>query len=140
MPVRPKSIVQFDYIYLAIIALGLVGSALSWDELLASVSVQRMVAQMGTAPLYGTILVVTLLQLLLWYFIARRGSVVAKWVFVVYAGASLVFSAYSLAVNGAISAAVGVVSVATLVLQAIAIWLLFRPDTPAWFGEDASPE
>lgn len=137
MPIRPKSIVQFDYVYLVVIALGLVSSALSWDDLMAMVSVQEMVAKLGMAPIYGTLLFVTGLQLLLWYVVARRGSVVGKWIFVIYTAAVLVFSGYSLALNGAISPAVGVVSVALLVLQAIAIWLVFRPDTPPWFGEDA---
>ncbi len=140
MPVRPKSIVQFDYVYLAVIALGLVSSALSWEALLATGSVKEMVAKLGMAPLYATILFVTALQLLLWYFIARRGSVIAKWVFVIYVGAILLFSGYSLASYGAISTAIGVISVAAIVLQAIAIWLLFRPDTAEWFGEDAVTE
>lgn len=135
MPVRPNSIVQFDWIYLAIIALGLVGVALTWDEVTASVQVQQTVARFGMGMIYVPIVIGVLIQLALWYFIARRGSVVAKWIFVILTGLGALWAVFGLATRGAPNPAAGVVDVASIVLQVIAIVLLFRPDTRPWFGE-----
>lgn len=132
---RPKSIDQFSMVYLAVIVVGLVSTALSWNDMLAQVSVQRMMAQFGSASVYAVAVIGVLIQALLWYFIARRGSVVAKWIFVVLTVLAILSSLWGLAMAGAASMVIGVLGVATIVLQAIAIWLLFRPDTPAWFGE-----
>ncbi|MES2755395.1 MAG: hypothetical protein V4659_12100 [Pseudomonadota bacterium] len=133
---RPKSIVQFEYIYWGIIALGLLSTALSWNDMLASVQIQRMMAQVGSASVYGTVVIGLLIQLALWYFIARRGSVVAKWIFVLVTVAfGIVGTLWSFATVGAPNPLIAVVGVATVILEIIAIVLLFRPDTPAWFGE-----
>lgn len=138
MPPRPKSIVEFERVYWAIIALGLASTALNWSDMMSSVSVQRMMATIGTASVYVTALIGFGIQLLLWYFIARRGSVGAKWIFVVLTGIGLVTSALALARGGEGETAIlAVIGVILLVLQIVAIVLLFRPDTRAWFGEDA---
>lgn len=137
MPIRPKSIIQFEQVYWAIIVLGLVSAALGWSDMMASVQVQQSVAHFGMGMVYGPIVLGILVQLLLWYFIARRGSVVAKWIFVVLSGLGVVFSLFSLVTKGSPSIPVGVIDVALLVLQVIAIMLVFRPDTRPWFGENA---
>lgn len=133
---RPKSIEQFALVYAAVIIAGLVSTALSWNDMLAQVSVQRMMAQFGSASVYVVAAIGLLIQLLLWYFITRRGSVVAKWIFIVLTGLALCSGLWGLVMSGATSVVIGVLGAAMLILQAIAIWLLFRPDTPAWFGED----
>lgn len=140
MPVRPKSIVQFEQVYWAIIALGLVSTALGWSDMMATVNVQRMTAQVGMAPVYIMIAIGLGIQLALWYFIARRGSAIAKWVFVVLTIFSL--GSGALALFGAVMASVftlaGLIGVVLLVLQVYALMLLFRADTKPWFGEEAA--
>ena len=135
MPIRPKSIVQFDWIYLVIIALGIVGIALGWNETMSTVQVQQMVARLGTAWVYVPLALGIAIQLLLWYFIARRGSVVAKWIFVILTAIGVLFSAVKIATGGVASPISNVIEVTLLVLQVIAISLLFRPDVRGWFGE-----
>lgn len=133
---RPKSIEQFALVYAAIILVGLASTALSWNDMMAQVSVQQMIAQVGAASVYIVAGVGLLIQLLLWFFITRRGSAVAKWVFVVLTVLAVISGIWGLALSGASSPVMGILGVAMLVLQVIAIWLLFRPDTPAWFGEE----
>lgn len=135
MPLRPKSIVQFELVYWAIILLGLVNTALGWSDMLASVQVQRMIAQVGAASVYISVLFGVGLQLLLWYFIARRGSVIAKWIFVILTAATLLFTIPGLVSGGDGAPLIAVINVALAVLQVIAIVLLFRADARAWFGE-----
>lgn len=132
---RPKSIDQFALVYAVVIIAGLISTAISWSDMLAQVSVQRMMAQFGAASVYIIAVIGVLIQLLLWYFISQRGSVIAKWIFVVLTGLSVLSGLWGLASGGAETAVIGVIGVAMLVLQGIAISLLFRPDTPAWFGE-----
>lgn len=138
MPQRPKSIVQFELVFWAVILLGLVNTALGWGDMIASVQVQRMIAQVGEASVYITILFGLVLQLLLWYFVARRGSVVAKWIFVVLTVATILFTAPALFSGGGGTILIAVINVALIVLQVIAIILLFRGDARPWFGEDES--
>lgn len=139
MPVRPKSIVQFELVYWAIILLGLINTALSWSDMMASVEVQRMIAQVGMASVYVTASIGLGIQLLLWYFIARRGSVIAKWILVVLTVIGLVTSALGLA-NGDTMTLTAIIGVMLMVLQVVALVLVFRPDTRPWFGEDAGDE
>jgi hypothetical protein len=132
---RPKSIEHFAMVYAAIILAGLASTALSWSDMMSQVSVQQMTAQFGTAIVYIVAGVGLAIQLLLWFFIARRGSVIAKWIFVVLTALAVISGIWGLATTGASSPIIGILGVVMLVLQVIAIWLLFSPDTPAWFGE-----
>jgi hypothetical protein len=135
MPQRPKSIVQFELIYWAVILLGLINTALGWSDMIASVQVQRMIAQVGSASVYATVLFGVVLQLLLWYFVARRGSVIAKWIFVLLTAATILFSVPTLLGGTSGSVAMTVINIALVVLQLVAVVLLFRADARDWFGE-----
>ena len=81
------------------------------------------------------------LWLLLWYFTARRASVIAKWVVVVLFGLSvigLLGTLISYQVAGALST---FLSLGTFALTGGSVWLLFRPDAQRWFaGEDAQAD
>lgn len=132
---RPKSIEHFALVYVAIIVVGLASTALSWNDMLAQVSVQQMMAQIGAASVYIVAGVGLAIQLLLWFFISRRGSVIAKWIFVVLTAFAIISGVWGLATTGASSWLSAILGVTMLVLQVIGIWLLFRPDTPEWFGE-----
>lgn len=132
---RPTSIVRFEWVYLAIILIGIIDTALSWNDVMATVQMQRMIAQLGAAAAYVPVVIGLLIQFALLYFIGRRGSVVAKWIFVVLTGFGIASACYGLATHTASTPLLGVLGVVLLVLDAIAIWLLFRPDTRPWFGE-----
>ncbi|SNS47218.1 hypothetical protein SAMN06295912_10769 [Sphingomonas laterariae] len=129
---RPQSIILFERLVLATIALGVLASAINWQRTLA------MIQQFG----FGATFIVVVqacsvaLMLLLLYFVSRRGSEVAKWIYVVLVviGGVNTLATFNtlLAMGGS-----GMIAPIQLVLQLIAIWLLFRPDSAAWFSRDA---
>lgn len=135
---RPQSIILFERLVLLGIVLGIVNTVLIWDQLNAQVAVTGM----GPNTVIGIQVVTILLYLLLIYFISRRGSPVAKWIYVVLAGLGLIASLTSIGQTMAMGAISAVLSIVSLVLTAVTIWLLFRPDAKAWFadGRSAAPD
>ncbi|WP_298813635.1 hypothetical protein [uncultured Sphingomonas sp.] len=134
---RPASIITFERLYLAGLALSLVSWALDWPLMQA-----RLAANPQTAP-FGWMLSVMLLlniagSLLLWFFTARRASVVAKWLVVVFAGLSALRFLLNLpaALGGAMTATSLLLATLTTGLSVTAAAMLFRTDARAWFGED----
>jgi hypothetical protein len=132
---RPPSIVRFELCYLGALAIGAVNSALNWSRYLAMPAVRDAQVTIGAWYLPTITVAGFLIPIALWYFAARRGSVVAKWIVVVLFG----FGAFGLLAGfalGSMAPGLGaVLSVATFVLNAVAVWMLFRVDARAWFGE-----
>ena len=121
---RPTSIVLFERLFLLSLAIALVNGFLQYDALVAQVGNDPALAQLGWGS--GAILVVMaislLIPLLLWYFIARRASNIAKWILVVMTLLGLLF------VNldaGQLGSLAGIASLAVTILQLVAIVLLF---------------
>ena len=130
---RPASIVNFERLYLGAIALGVVNTFLSWDRSLALLRAQPV--QFGPGFLIATTTIGLAIQLLLWFFIARRASAVAKWILVVLVALGVIALAVSLARNPMIDGVAGIIGLITYALQIAALWMLFRPDARAWFDE-----
>lgn len=133
--IRPPSIVRFDYFYLGAWAIGLVNTTTAFSRYQAMPQMQQANAMIGSWYLPTTIAVGLLIPLLLWYFVARRASVVAKWIVVVFAAlalfgilTSLLMASYA----GGVSLLLGIIACG---LQVAAASLLFKPDAKAWFGE-----
>ena len=129
---RPASIMRFEKAYLASIVLGLIAAAISWStmsEALNDPVVQSM--GMGTGFLVGTLAVSTLVSLLLWYFIARRASNIAKWIYVVIVALGTVSFLMSIG-SPAAEGATMIFGLVNLVLQVYAGWQLFKPDAKRW--------
>ena len=135
---RPASIVLFEKLYIAVIVIGVIGVALSWNSLSAMAETQPGVPEsMGSgiligAPFFNITFLPLVIPLLLLYFIARRASNIAKWIFVILTA----FSVYSFIatlsnpmVPKGLLLAVNVVSLA---LTLYCAWLLFKPDAKAW--------
>ncbi|WP_019517192.1 hypothetical protein [Sphingomonas sp. Mn802worker] len=134
---RPASIVTFERLYLASLAVSLIAWAVDWPNMQA-----RLASNPQTKP-FGWMLFVMLglnvvVTLLLWFFTTRRASVVAKWIVVVLAGLSALRFLFNLPalLGGAISATSLILSVLTTGLSIAAAAMLFRIDARAWFGED----
>lgn len=130
---RPASIINFERFYLGAMALGLVNSAMSWSqtqELMNSPEVAA--AGLGSGFLFTTMAIGLIIPLLLWYFIARRGSNIAKWILVVLFGLGLIGFLMSFAnplMPGGLAMILGIAGMA---LQAYAVYLLFQADAVAW--------
>lgn len=136
---RPVSIVNFERCYLAGIVLGLIGTALSWNTVIAQSSANPGVAQLGPnfvpAMIGGFAVIGVGIQLLLWYFAARKGAVAAKWIITAFFAIGLLFRLISLAKGTFPLDAIGITAAIGTVLGAAAVWFLFRPDARPWFGE-----
>ncbi|HEX9932039.1 MAG TPA: hypothetical protein VGB08_04290 [Allosphingosinicella sp.] len=131
---RPASIVTFERLLLLMIVLGLVGAVLSWDTTAAAYAAQGLSEGVLIAA-YAVALAVSLL--LLWL-IARRGSNVARWVYVVLCLAGL---AVSLTTVGALlrqPLPALLMQAAQLLLTIFSVVLLFRADASAWFSRSGS--
>lgn len=137
---RPRSIAIFEIAYLAALAINIAGPFLIWSALTASVAEQaHSGADAGgvvNGVLIGGILVAGVLGLLLWWFVARRGSNVARWVAVVLLAYSLVSSALQVAQLGGGLDVIRIVSLLGMVFTTVALASLFMADARAWFADE----
>ena len=132
---RPKSIVTFERLYLGALALGIVDIVLSWQETSARLAADPRARDLGSTFLPMTVLISVIIPLLLWYFVARKASVVAKWIVVALFVLSIAAFLIGAQRTGLPSGLSGILSLVAVVMQAAAVWLLFRPDAKAWFND-----
>lgn len=132
---RPDSIIKFERFYLGALAVGVVNAALGWGATQEYMAKDPAVAAagLGSGFLISTMVIGFAIPLLLWYFIAKRGSNIAKWILVAlfaFGLLGLVFSFnQTLAIHGAMGLVFGLIA---FVLQAAAVFMLFKPDAVEW--------
>ncbi len=132
---RPNSIVQFERLYLGAVLLGLANTALAWDKALELLAANPQTAAFGPGFLAASTAVGVIINLLLWYFVARKGSTVAKWIVVVFCAFGVLGVIWT-AVTGQLPEGIaGILGIVRVLLNLGAVVFLFRPDTKAWFGE-----
>lgn len=132
---RPQSIIWFERSFLGAIGIGLVNAALNWSKVQTAVDATPGAGILPSGFLIGTMIVSLVINLLLWYFAAKRGAVVAKWIIVVFFAIGLL-SLVRVLVGGIAAPTMNLFAYAALALQAVAVWMLFRPDAKAWFAGD----
>jgi hypothetical protein len=134
---RPESIVWFERCYLGAVALGLINFALSWNVVIAKSAANPGLERLGPSFLptmmIGIMAITLCINLLLWYFAARKGAVVAKWIIVIFFGISVLSLGLSVPKGNLPAGLSGVLTIVAFVLHAIAVWQLFKPDADAWF-------
>ena len=136
---RPRSIVQFERVVLLSIAIAILDSFLSWDRTSAAVSAQGL----GDGFVIGAQAFSVVIYLLLLWFIARKGSFMARGIYVALAVIGLAMGLFSLRQASNYETVSLIIMIVQLLLSLISIWLLFRPDANAWFSESrraADPE
>lgn len=135
--VRPQSIVRYERLYLLSFVLGLAVSALTWSSRVAMLAKQPALAGQ-TWPMWLAMILGILLSLALWYFTARRPSVAAKWIVVLFAGMAVIglLMALMQTVNRGALGLPTVLGIADDILYIAAAALLFRRDAVRWFGDD----
>jgi hypothetical protein len=70
---RPNSIIWFERVFLGSLLLGLVNSVLTWSSMTAQMAATPGAGMLGSNFLIGSMAIGIIINLLLWYFIARRG-------------------------------------------------------------------
>ena len=132
--IRPKSIVDFERCFLGALAIGVLMAIFGWETMRAQVAAQPNSALLPDWFMPLVLVISWTINLLLWFFIARRGSNVAKWIWTVL----VVIGALGLIprmLQGTFTPGLlGVVTVVVVVLNLVATWMLFRPDARAWFA------
>jgi len=136
---KPPSIARFEQFYAASILLGWINAGLNWHA-----SQARLAANPALAPIVAWFLpamqvVSIVIAVLLWYFIVRRPTVVAKWVQVVFAAFAAigVISAIGfIAAGRAALTPTAILGIVANVLYVAAAVMLFRPDAKLWLGEE----
>ncbi len=139
---RPISILWFERCYLGATAVGLVNTALSWNTSLQRLAENPAAAQFGASfassmLLFGTAIAIVI-ALTLWYFTARKRAVVTKWLITAFFGLSVLGVVTSLRTGTTQPGIGGVLMIVAFVLNAIAVWQLFRADSNRWFDAVAA--
>jgi hypothetical protein len=141
---RPESIRWFERVYwlhIAVAAIWLTWSYIQVSHTALSPGLEHL--HRTRALIQGITSIVSIgIELLLWFFIARRGSNVAKWIFVAFfvlalLGTALLAFRYGQDMLSPVRLGVSILMMA---LRMAALWLLFRPDASAWFRGRHSPE
>lgn len=133
--IRPPSIVRFEQFYLAALVLGIVNVALLWHVTAAMIAAQPALAAVASWYQPAATLVGIGIPLLLWYLVARRASVVAKWIVVLWAGLMVASLVFGLLAGNLVVGVPGLLGIVVILLRVAAAWMLFRPDARSWFGE-----
>jgi hypothetical protein len=137
---RPKSIIMFERLFLASLALGALNFLLGYEDLaqLAANDPGLRRLGLGSGFLVGIVAASYAVYLLLWHLIARRASNMAKWILVLFAVLGLLSALPTLRGPWDATLALALVVYA---LEVLAIVYLFRVDAKAWFEgtDEADP-
>ncbi|WP_374407369.1 hypothetical protein [Pelagerythrobacter sp.] len=132
---RPDSIRKFDMFWLGALALGVVNFLLTYGSLKAQIDAQfaqsGLDADMGGAGLIGGFVFGIVINLALWFLVSRLRLEFVKWILILLILLGLTGLPDLFATGVAVSI---VLSLVAIVMQAAAIWFLFRPDAKAWFA------
>ena len=125
---RPPSIVWFEKLYLAGVAIGFLNLALNYAEIR-----ERAIA-LNTSPAGSLIGAVVGLAIngLFWFFIARRASNATKWILVVLTAIGMVGILAMLPLLASYGPVYATLTAVVTVLQLAAVTCLFRRDAAVW--------
>lgn len=135
---RPRSIRLFELFLLGSLALTLIGAVLVWPAMVEQATARAGAARLGAGALNVIVAlgvgIAALVTLLLWFFVARRGSVVAKWLLVLFTVYGVYETTTSMQAGATWGSVSGSLSIAALALQVAAVAMLFTPGARAWFA------
>ena len=129
---RPASIVMFERLFLASLALSVVSFLINYESMVRDLETQPGVAELGFGSGFaiGSMAVGLAIFLLLWFFIARKASSVAKWILVVLLALSVISLPGMLMGQWNLGVVLGL---GVYALEIAAAAYLFRADAAAWF-------
>ncbi|APZ98335.1 hypothetical protein BWQ93_07430 [Sphingopyxis sp. QXT-31] len=127
---RPPSIIWFERLFWASMIVGLISTAFAWADMQSTL--EKSGSPFGMTSVAVTLAVFLAIPVAFWYAIARRGSNVVRWIYVIWMGFGVIMTLLSLFdpqnVNG-IALGISLISTA---LSAASIACLFRGDAVAW--------
>lgn len=134
---RPSSIVTFERCWGAYTVLTLLGIVLQWSAFTAALSSDAQGIGSGAANAVLAIAMVIYAMLLLGalYLVGRRGSNIGRVLVTAWFGWNLFSLARGLLGGGWRPDLAHLLALLALVLQGVAVAMLFRADARAWFGK-----
>jgi hypothetical protein len=132
----PRSIVWFERLYLGSLFLGVIQAALEWTTLSGELEFSSDMFGSGAESIVSFVLlalvvvIVAGLSFCLWYYIVRKPRTLAKWVFVILSGFDVVVTPFFIMEVPPLDM---LLTIAITIMDASAIFLLFRPDAIQWF-------
>ena len=135
---RPPSIVMFERLFLASLALSVIGFVVSYDAAMEQLAAEPVMESLGLGAglVIGTMVFVTAIYLLLWFLIAHKASVVAKWILVVFTAIGVASFVTTLAIATIPWDPAALLGVVMYALEIAAVVFLFRDDAKAWFSRE----
>ncbi|HYJ28873.1 MAG TPA: hypothetical protein VEW25_00855 [Allosphingosinicella sp.] len=121
---------------LLMLVIGFASAVLGWDALVAESARYGM----GESTLIAIYAATVAIMLLLLWLIARRGSNVARWIWVVLCVGGLAVSLWDIGAMSRMALPDMLMQAAQGLLTIVSIWLLFRPDANAWFARSGGGE
>jgi len=130
---KPKSITTFNRLNLAATLVGIV-NIFAHYTLLRNLAISDGASPAG--PILGVFFLI-ISYLIFWLFIYRRGSNIAKWLFVALTAVSVAMIPFNLRGVIAVGVVYAVIDCIAFVLQIAAAAVLFRSDVKAWVAPKA---
>lgn len=144
---RPRSIILFERVYwlnivLAVVSLAWIYNRLNLISPDPSVGTPAGMEWVVVLISAGTAIVSIAIRLALWFFIARRGSNLARWIFVIFFVLTIggLLRVLDLHMRGTMSIFGTGLWMIDFLTKILCIWCLFRSDTRAWFRGERGPE
>ncbi|MFM5955240.1 MAG: hypothetical protein ACKOPE_13190 [Novosphingobium sp.] len=126
--IRPSSITRFEQLFFASLAATTVAIMLNYGTLRSQAIAQ---GSSPAGPIIG-ILLTLLINLPLWYFVARRASNVSKWILVVLVAIGTLMLPWTYAAVFAVSMSYTFLSILAYGLSIASTAMLFRRDSVSW--------
>lgn len=139
---RPQSIIMFERLLFAAMALSVINFFVGYDAMIEQLEREPAMQQVGLGGGFMTVSMVVgvAIYLLLWFFIARKASTVAKWILVVLTGLG-VLSFFGTLATGQVPFDLNLLlGILYYVLNVAAMVYLFREDAVRWFKGEATAD
>lgn len=137
---RPQSIVMFERLFLLSLAISAVSFAVNHEAMMAALQNEPALRTLGfgSGLVFGLFAFGLAVYLLLWFFIARKASNIAKWIYVILLAMSVPSLISSL---GTFTPSLGnILGIAVYALEVAAAVFLFRTDAIAWLKSEPAAD
>ena len=133
---KPDSIIFFDRLFLGGLVLGVLNFMFAWSDTSAKLtsSPEFAATGFGTGFLIASFAIGMIINLIIWYFISAKASKIAKWILVVFFALGLLSMLSNLQNPLGPQGLSLAVALVITVIQGAAVYMLFRPDSIAWFN------
>lgn len=135
---RPASIVQFERLFLASLAVRILANLIGFGDTLAAIKANPATGAYGASAVVTVMVLIWAIAVALWYFAARKASAVAKWILAAWFVIAACTMALGLFRGGFGLNLATLLSWATFLLLAWSVSYLFKPDADAWFAKPSA--